>query len=258
MSAADTKGSAAPESAPKGSGSPRRAGVIIAVEEEARAILGDLRFAWEELPGGEYRSAAFPVRLRLSGVGKVFAAWACAALAPECDLILSLGTSGGLSSEKVGSLRLVREFVEHDMDARGFGYPLGVTPSSGSRDPVVGSLSPAIAQLAYAALEAAGLRSLAPEDPWARAASGDRFIMDASESRALREATGASLCDMESAAIAKLCSFRARRAGSPLDFFALRAVSDNADHKAQISWDAQVKLSAKDFDEYLYAFAKLL
>jgi nucleoside phosphorylase len=223
-----------------------RVGVLIAAEAEASAILADDRFAWDRTASGEFVSRSFPMRLALSGVGKVFASWACAALARDSDLMLSLGTSGGLSSERVGSLRLVKEFVEYDMDATGLGFPCGVTPFSGVESPVISSLSPGAEKLAQTALAAAGL-----EAPWARAASGDRFVKDAAEARALREATGASLCDMESAAEAKLCAYRA----GGLDFFAFRAISDNADHVAGISWEKQVELSSRDFDAFLYAFA---
>jgi nucleoside phosphorylase len=230
-------------------------GAIIAVEAEAAAVLADGRFEWEALGGGEYSSRAFTLRLAVSGVGKAFAAWACARLAPRCGLMLSLGTSGGLSSERVGSLRLVKEFVEHDMLVEGLGVEPGVTPFAGMVGPVISSLSAPAEARALAALAASGL-----EAPWARAASGDRFIGDAAEARALREATGASLCDMESAAIAKLCAYRARGpfpGGGGLDFFALRSVSDNADHGAQLSWAEQVELSSRDFDAYLFALASL-
>jgi Nucleoside phosphorylase len=248
----------------------RRLGLIMACRDEAAVILADERFAWRRVAGygdgaapgqgGESRfeSSSFPISFALAGVGKVFASWACARMAPDCDLIVSLGTSGGLSSEKVGSLYLAKEFVEHDMDATGFGYPAGVTPSSGTRDPVLRTLSAAGEDLALAALESSGLRA-----SWARAASGDAFIQDSKLSRAIAERTGAQLCDMECAAIAKLCAMRATperlAAGrSALDYFALRYVSDNADHNAQVSWDEQVLVSSKDFDAYLYAIARML
>jgi nucleoside phosphorylase len=224
------------------------------VEEEAAAILADRRFEWDTAALGEYSSRAFPIRLAVCGVGKAFASWSCArlmgnGLAPGSGLMLSLGTSGGLGSERVGSLRLVKEFVEHDMLVTGLGVEPGVTPFCGMKGPVISSLSPAAESLALATLDAAGL-----EAPWARAASGDRFIGDAGEARALRESTGAALCDMGSAAIAKLCAFR----GEGMDFFALRSVSDNADHNAQLSWGKQVELSSRDFDVFLLELAKLL
>ncbi len=233
-------------------------GVIVALPAEAAVILADARFGWAATGPGEYSSAAFPIRLAISGVGKAFAAWACALLAvgdlTGCDLMLSMGTSGGLSSETVGSLRLVKEFVEHDMLVSGLGFEPYVTPFSGMKGPVICSLSQEAEGLALGALAASGLNA-----PWARSASGDRFISDATEARELYEATGASLCDMESAAIAKLCALRGGRAGAAgLDFFAFRSISDNADHAARLSWQRQVELSALDFDSYLYALAQRL
>jgi nucleoside phosphorylase len=233
-------------------------GVIVAVEAEAAAILDDPRFAWDLLGPGAYSSGAFPIRLELCGVGKVFASWSCARLiggdpAERCGLILSLGTSGGLSSEEVGSLALVKEFVEHDMLVAGLGVEPGVTPFASMRGPVISSLSPKAEKLALDALSAAGLTA-----PWARAATGDRFIGDAAEAAELRLRTGASLCDMESAAIAKLCAYRSAGPEGGSDFFALRSVSDNADHHAQLSWVKAVEISARDFDAYLYALAALL
>jgi adenosylhomocysteine nucleosidase len=228
-------------------------GVIIALEAEAEAVLCDARFDWEPLAPGEYASRAFPMRLALSGVGKAFASWSCARLAPCCELLLSMGTSGGLRSEKVGSLALAKEFVEHDMVVAGLGIEAGVTPFAGMEGPVISRLSPRAEALALGALTASGLDARALEGTWARSASGDRFIGDAEEAADLSRRTGASLCDMESAAIAKLCAFRAK-----LDFFSLRFVSDNADHRAQLSWEAQVRLSSRDFDSYLFELAKLL
>lgn len=236
----------------KASGAPsRRLGAIIALEAEAAAILADGRFSWAEDGPGEFSSGSYPLRLALCGVGKAFASWACARLAPRLergrDLLVSLGTSGGLSKEKVGSLRLVGEFVEYDMDASGLGFERGLTPFSGAEEAVIRSLSPWAEELAAKALEASGRRA-----DWARAASGDRFIQDAGEASALREATGASIVDMESAAIAKLCAFRGH-----LDFLALRYVSDNADHAAMESWTSRVADASLDFDAFLFELARL-
>ena len=227
-------------------GASRRLGVIVAVEAEAAAILADARFAWEKRAPGEFESRTFPVNLALCGVGKAFASWSIAVLARRCSLIVSLGTAGSLGSEAAGSLHLVKEFVEYDMLAAELGFESGVTPFAGMQGPVISSLSPECEAIALAALEAAGLKA-----PWARSASGDRFIGDAAEARRLRESTGATLCDMESAAMAKLCLYRAKA-----DFFSLRSVSDNADHAAHASWAEQAKASALVFDAYLGALAR--
>ena len=76
---------------------------------------------------GFYASSRFPVFLTISGVGKAFASFYLYPLVQHSERILILGTSGGLSSECVGSAYLVDEFVEHDMDVTGLGVPRGVT-----------------------------------------------------------------------------------------------------------------------------------
>ena len=240
----------------------KRLGAIIALEAEAASILEDARFAWRQAPGeagaiggaggGILESGAFPLRLAICGVGKVFASWACARLAPDCDAICVIGTSGGLSSEPVGSFWLAGEFVEYDMEASGLWFEPGVTPFSGMRSPVISTLGQAARSLALEACAAAGIE-LSRQDPPPRVASGDQFIADPVKARELGRRTGAGLCDMESAAVAKLCALRAG-----LDFFALRAVSDNADRQAQRTWTEQVKLAAPLFDAFLYELARRL
>ena len=234
----------------------RRLGAVIAMPQEAADILADARFAWTQTGRDAWTSGAYPLKLELSGVGKVFASWACASLAADCDLILGMGTSGGLRAEPVGSRWLAAEFVEHDMEAAGIGYEPGVTPFARMAGPVIRAVGPETLALAEAAAAAAGLAVSR-----ARVASGDAFIADPQRAHALAERTGAQLCDMESAAIAKLCAFRCGPGGSKdggVEFFAFRSVSDNADHQAARSWAEQVKSAAADFDAFLYEFVRLL
>lgn len=232
----------------------RKLGIVIAVPQEAEAILADGRFAWEASGPGLYSSSSFPVKLVISGVGKVFASWALSRLLhawePEggCDLVCILGTSGALGDQAVASLWLVGEFVEQDMDASALGFPRGMTPFSGMEGPVLRSMGSETRSLA---LSACATACLAVGE--ARLISGDSFIADGRRARELGELFSGSLCDMESAAVAKLCCLRAG-----LECFALRSVSDNADHQAQVSWTEAVKLSALDLDSFLAAFVPLL
>ncbi|HTX73868.1 MAG TPA: 5'-methylthioadenosine/S-adenosylhomocysteine nucleosidase [Rectinemataceae bacterium] len=227
-------------------------GVIVAMPQEAADILGDARFGWAAAGKDSWTSSRFPLRLEISGVGKVFAARACAALTLSCDLVVSLGTSGGLGTEAIGSLWIAREFVEHDMEASGLWYEPGVTPFAGMSGPVISSLSDEGFSRAVAASAAAGL-----EVAECRATSGDVFIADPLRARMLAERTGARICDMESAAEAKLCAYRGRQGEdsfAPIEFFAFRSVSDNADHQAGRAWSEQVTFAARDFDAFLYSF----
>ena len=79
-------------------------GVIIAVKEEAKAILSEHTFKWEKLSNMLYQSNEYQLSLVLSGIRKAFAVHALDQLPKDCDLILSMGSSGGLSSEKPGTI----------------------------------------------------------------------------------------------------------------------------------------------------------
>lgn len=226
--------------------------IVFAMEREARATLADPRFAWEA-EGDIWLSRRYPMRLALSGVGKVLASWALSRVAGGASLALSLGTSGGLDEGAPGGCRLVSEFVEYDMDVSSLGLERGVTPSAGMSGPVIRTASEGTLVLARRAADAAGVAYRE-----ARAASGDRFLSDASAARALRESTGASVVDMECAALAKLCLLRAKDPlGKPLEFLAYRAVSDKADEDAGASFESLVDGQSLVFDAILASFASL-
>ena len=222
-------------------------GVIMAVEAEASAILGDAGFGWAPGPRGRLESADGRLALLMSGVGKVYAARAAAVLAADCGLLCALGTAGGLGSDPVGSLFLCGRFVEHDMEVGELGFPRGVTPYGSLPGPVFGSLGGGTAALLRRALDAAGLDARDGV-----CASGDRFVADRREADELRGEFGAVVSDMESAAAAKAALADGR------EFFALRWVSDNADHDSATDWPANVRRSAETLRIFLRALSGLL
>ncbi len=246
--------------------------VLIALQAEATAILADARFGWTKGADGVYRSTTTgeQVSLVLTGVGKVNATWGLArayfspAGGPTAEggqsdgrprdakpgngifprLVLSLGTSGALDATPVGTMVLCDEFVEHDMDVTVFGYPAGVTPRSLSPDPVYRPADPTEVSEIRVRLSEAGI----PTIP-GRELSGDLFLGDAvlaKQKRTLFGGGGAVLIDMECAAAAKICATAIKT-----PYLALRYVSDNADHKAGTSWDAEVGKAAVLFDKIL-------
>ena len=101
-------------------------GLFFAVQGEADAILADSRYTWEKCGECSWSSKNFPLKLVVSGIGKSFASYYLSVLTAECSRIFIMGTSGGLTHEKVGSLYLVSEFAEHDMDVTGLGFERGV------------------------------------------------------------------------------------------------------------------------------------
>lgn len=229
---------------------------LVALPEEAEAILEERSFGWKPVGGRVWDSERFDLRLAVSGIGKVLASWCFARYAADARRVLSIGTSGGLGGEEVGSLWIVNEFVEHDLDLSGLGVEAGVTPWEPMEGPVLRGSTGELLEAAQRACTAARL-----EAGLCRSASGDSFIAEPRRARTLAERTGARLVDMESAAIAKLALLRA---GTDLgrdqrlcpEFLAFRYVSDNADHAAESSWREEVRKATVDFADFLLELAK--
>ena len=219
-------------------------GIFFAVYDEAAAILKDPFYEWEK-NGMAWSSKRFALSLVVSGIGKAFASFAAHPLISRHERILIMGTSGGLADEKVGSVYLVDEFIEYDMDATGLGFALGVTPFSGMKSEVISNAGDAYRSAVQAAADAAGVGLTK-----GRAISGDRFVSDPAVSKRLEKDLGASVVDMESAAVAKLC-WREKRG-----VLALRYVSDNANHDSATDWQTNVVRSSAVFNEILKRFAE--
>ena len=209
-------------------------GVLIAVKDEAAAILANAAYRWEKQPGGTYYSAPKQLILSVCGIGKANAAFALGQMFARADEVIMFGTAGGLGPEKTGSLYLCSEFVEHDMSADIPGLPT----------------SAVIACSASRTLER--IREICRQEKLAlregRVLSGDQFIHDQESADAKAAQFGGQLIDMESAAAAKICR-RFRKS-----FCAVRYVTDKADRRAQTAWQENVKTAAELFDRILVKF----
>ena len=225
-----------------------RVGIIIAVEAEAHAVLASEELGFTKSNGGIWTSAKYPFDLVLSGIGKVLASHALMALENNGRhaWYFSLGTSGSLGTEPVGSMFLCTKFVEWDMDIRPLGFPRGVTAYEAQQSPFFETMS---------AAQAERLSALA-DYPRSLAVSGDSFIADEELSLSLRKDFSAGLpilADMESAAIAKLCALRL---GKP--YCALRSVSDNANKASGNNWTENVTRASGEFALVIERVGKML
>ena len=207
-------------------------GVIAAIRDEVTDLLANPYFSWEEIAKNYFHS---PIGLDciICGVGKVNAAFAMQRLLDRVNEVLIVGTAGGLHQEKIGSLYLCTEFVEHDMDATGLGFPHGVTPFEEHTDHVISKVSKKTVEHIQKVCKKMLIELLT-----GRIMSGDQFINDHKVIAEKRSRFEAQLVDMESAAIAKIC----RKHG--VGVTALRYISDNADHNATISWRENVQRSS--------------
>ena len=162
-----------------------------------------------------------------SGIGKVNAGICTQILADEfqVEAVINTGIAGSLKAEiNIGDIVLSTDTMQHDVDAREFGYPLGQIPR--------------METLAFLADET--LRKLAKEvcqqvNPdiqvfEGRVASGDQFVADKETKERIVENTQAYCTEMEGAAIGQAAYL------NKIPYLVIRAISDKADDSAHVDY----------------------
>ncbi|RPD89143.1 5'-methylthioadenosine/adenosylhomocysteine nucleosidase [Neisseria weixii] len=172
--------------------------------------------------------------LVLSGIGKVNAAiatsWVIHQFQPDC--VINTGSAGGLGKGlKVGDVVIGERIAHHDVDVTAFGYVWGQIP----QQPAVFESDEhlmAVAKEAAQAFEHARVnRGLI--------VSGDQFVHSRERVAEIRgHFNDVQAVEMEAAAIAQAC----HQLDTP--FVVIRAVSDSADEKADISFEEFLKTAA--------------
>lgn len=172
--------------------------------------------------------------LVLSGIGKVNAAiatsWVIHQFQPDC--VINTGSAGGLGKGlKVGDVVIGERIAHHDVDVTAFGYVWGQIP----QQPAVFESDEhlmAVAKEAAQAFEHAQVnRGLI--------VSGDQFVHSSKRVAEIRgHFNDVQAVEMEAAAIAQAC----HQLDTP--FVVIRAVSDSADEKADISFEEFLKTAA--------------
>ena len=207
--------------------SKKKIGMVVAVEIDA--VLEHLGEPVETARYGSLPVRAYDLGSALlyaahSGAGEIGAAAATELLCAlyRVDLILNFGVVGGLTEEmKTASSALVEKVVHYDFD------------TSGIDNCEVGrylELPDIYIPLDEELLRKAG--EAFPELPKVICASADKFVSDPEAKRELHRKFGASICDMESAAIA----LTAYRAGVPA--LMIKTVSDAVTGGADEFWAA--------------------
>ena len=162
-----------------------------------------------------------------SGIGKVNAAVCTQILVDDfgVDYVINTGIAGSLKAEiNIADIVISSDVLHHDMDASGFGYPLGQIP----RMDVLSF--EADKHLIDVAKEACA--KVLPEigTHIGRVVSGDQFISD----KAVKERKSANFdgycTEMEGAAIAQAAYL------NKVPFVILRAISDKADDSANMDY----------------------
>ena len=194
--------------------------LICAMEAEAegfRSHMTDVRlrqvaglaFSQGQLWGQE-------VAVVTSGVGKVQAARCAQAaiLIFQPELLIHVGVAGGVGRGiKTGDVVVASDLVEYDFDLSGLNEGVGQFCSCD------GATSRALFSAAQQVLDS-GQAYLG------RIATGDTFVADSVAAARLRDTFGALACEMEGAAVARVCEANQVPCG------VVRAISDNANESA--------------------------
>lgn len=164
-----------------------------------------------------------------SGIGKVNAGICTQILADvfQVDAVINTGIAGSLKAEiNIGDIVLSTDTMQHDVDAREFGYEIGQVPRMDTRT------FPADNRLRETALQVC--RKVNPEIQvfQGRVASGDQFVADKETKEKIIANTQAYCTEMEGAAIGQAAYLN----GIP--YLVIRAISDKADDSAHMDYPA--------------------
>lgn len=177
-----------------------------------------------------------------SGIGKVNAAVCTQILVDRfnVDYVINTGIAGSLKAEiDIADVVLSSDVLHHDMDATGFGYPLGQIP----RMEVLSFR----ADERLIELGKKACRKAAPDIGVhvGRVVSGDQFISDKEVKERLIRNFNGFCTEMEGAAIAQTAYL------NHVPFLILRAISDKADDSATMDYPAFEKKAIKNSVEIL-------
>lgn len=177
-----------------------------------------------------------------SGIGKVNAAVCTQILVDKFDVdyVINTGIAGSLRAEiNIADVVLSDDVLHHDMDAAGFGYPLGQIPRM---DVLSFQADKRLIELGKAACKKA-----APNVGVhvGRIVSGDQFISDKAVKDRLIQNFDGFCTEMEGAAIAQTAYL------NNVPFLILRAISDKADDSATMDYPTFEAMAIKNSVEIL-------
>lgn len=158
-----------------------------------------------------------------SGIGKVNAGICTQILVDEygIDAVINTGIAGSLNADiNIGDIVLSTDALQHDVDATGFGYDLGVIPRM---EQSVFAADAKLRKLAKICCERVNPEISVFEG---RVVSGDQFISDKDKKKFILDNFAGYCTEMEGAAIAQAAYL------NDIPFLVIRAISDKADDSA--------------------------
>lgn len=206
-------------------------GIIGAMDEEVQQITDIMNLTKTTAKAGMIfnsgKLCGKDIVIVRSGIGKVNAGICTQILIDDfhIDCVINTGIAGSLKNEiEIADIVISDDVLHHDVDACGFGYPLGQIPR-------MDTLSfPADSKLIELAKESCKSAAADIGVHVGRIVSGDQFISD-KESKANISNNFNALCtEMEGAAIAQTAYL------NNIPFLIIRAISDKADDSATMDY----------------------
>ncbi|MDF2843841.1 MAG: hypothetical protein K0R00_2267 [Herbinix sp.] len=183
------------------------------------------------------------------GIGKVNAAICTQILADlyQIDAVINTGVAGSLRKEiDILDIVLSTDTLQHDVDATGFGYALGVIPRMEQSIFLADhNLRELASQVCKEVIPEVGVHI-------GRVVSGDQFISDSGKKDWLIDKFDGFCTEMEGAAIAQTAYLN----GIP--FLIIRAISDKADHSAEMAYSEFEELAINNTVKLLQGLIPLL
>lgn len=213
-------------------------GIIGAMQSEVELLVASLEDAKSETVSGieffKGRLSGVDVVIAKCGIGKVFAA-ICAQtmiIKYRVSMLINTGVGGAISNELDICDVVVSDYVvQHDMDTSALGDPVGLI--SGINVVKIAADEKAAVCIMKRA-ESLGIKCVR-----GTVASGDQFVCDVDKKNYIESVFGASVCEMEGAAIGQVCYV------NNVPFCVMRAISDKADGSSSMDYMTFVSIAAK-------------
>ncbi|WP_207751321.1 5'-methylthioadenosine/adenosylhomocysteine nucleosidase [Anaeromonas frigoriresistens] len=202
-------------------------GIIGAMDEEIEIIKNEMEIDSEDIKAQTiFYSGKFQgknIILVRCGIGKVNAAIIAQILISEykVDTIINTGVAGGVKEDiEIGDVVVSDDVLEHDFDARSFGYKLGEIPRLNI------SKFKSDNKLVELAINSTEMELADHKVYKGRIVSGDVFVASPEKKKFLWDEFNAYCVEMEGAAIGHTCYI------NEISFVIIRAISDKADGSA--------------------------
>jgi adenosylhomocysteine nucleosidase len=217
-------------------------GIIGAMEEEVEILKNKMDVEEEVQIAGMtfYKGNVHNQNIVLarSGVGKVNAA-TCAQImisSFDIDYLINSGVAGGMFEElKQGDIVISTDAVQHDFDVTALGEPLGEISRLGITYFVADE---GLINLAEEAADSINLEDVNVFK--GRIASGDQFVAGGELEEKIRSNFEPYAVEMEGAAIAHVAYL------NEVPYVIIRAISDNADGEAELSYPEFLPIAANN------------